>query len=164
MSREAEKTEIAADRYVGNANIERVGLILEDVAQTIHFTGELTLAMIALSITGVFLALFMAAAVIASTISRGYVLSYVWAWFISPIFDIREITVSEAMGISIFGSLLIRLPTRFKEEPTNYAKKHQIIFGILSFFGETIIAPAFTLAVAWFIHAYWMNVQLPRPL
>src|SRR5271154_609574 len=98
MSRETEKAELAADRYVGNAVIERVGLLVEDATQAIHFTGELILELIALSLTGVFLVLFMGAAVIVSTISRGYVMSYVWAWFISPIFDIREITVSEAMG------------------------------------------------------------------
>ena len=44
---------------------------------------------------------------------RGYVLSWLWLWFLVPIFELNALTVSQAVVVAFVSQMLIgRLPTR----------------------------------------------------
>jgi len=37
---------------------------------------------------------------------EGYITTYLWRWFVIPVFHIRQISLVEAVGLSVFVSLL----------------------------------------------------------
>tara|TARA_Y100000034_G_scaffold48390_1_gene59756 strand:+ start:7165 stop:7476 length:312 start_codon:yes stop_codon:yes gene_type:complete len=39
--------------------------------------------------------------IISLSIIHGWVLTYLWAWFVVPIFSVPELTIAQAMGLSL---------------------------------------------------------------
>ena len=52
-------------------------------------------------------------------ILRGFVLSKLWVWFITPIFSFRPLTIPEAIGIAVIVSFLIASNSHKDEKQTN---------------------------------------------
>jgi len=48
----------------------------------------------------------------------GLVLSYLWDWFIMPVFDFRSISIVEAIGISFTINFLVKSVDRDKKKKT----------------------------------------------
>jgi hypothetical protein len=59
---------------------------------------------------------------------RGFVVLTLWGWFITPIFSIREITFGEALGLSLFVSLLTS--TRISKPENDPPFSYQFIYSI----------------------------------
>lgn len=77
----------------------------------------------------------------------GYVLSVLWAWFVSPIFSVAGLSVMQAVGVIAVASLLTRghLPSQMK--PTF---KDEDIRDLLFCFAQ----PGLCLLVGWIVHQF----------
>jgi hypothetical protein len=124
---------------------------------------EFTEAMFALAFGIVIIALFFAGVVFFASVIRGIVIVFTWGWFVTPLFGIRSISLSEAVGLSLFVSILF--PNMFTQQSDvrgDYAGKPNIIEISSKFFGWAVIGPAFFLFFAWLWHTFCMNISVPH--
>jgi len=85
-------------------------------------------------------------AIVLSVIFSGYVLSILWSWFVSPVFGLVELSISEAIGVALVVSFLAK---DYPEEDKKEEKSFNEIMGRL--FITTIFRPAFALFAGWII-------------
>lgn len=98
---------------------------------------EQVVAVTALAILGVPALLFF------SALLNGYVLSILWKWFISGVFEIRQITISQAAGLSlIINYLTASFSNKQKDE-----REHPF----LQDFVTALAKPLFSLLFGWII-------------
>lgn len=101
------------------------------------------------------IALFPIALIIFMPIINGFVLSFLWKWFISPIFHIRNISFIEAMGIALIFHFLLQNKifsdkNKKKDKDENKRKALIMLFSII--FIQTILSPLIVLLMGWIIH------------
>jgi len=53
---------------------------------------------------------------IVAMILNGYILSIMWGWFIVPVFEVKELSIAYAIGISITVAMLTHKPTDFQRK------------------------------------------------
>jgi hypothetical protein len=96
---------------------------------------------------------------------RSYVIAYLWTWFVSPIFNIREISIPEALGMTLI-VLFINIQGKsihdqsHKQQNTSNPINYDDIMTVVG----QLSSPLFILAVAWLVHTFVMGIQFPRPL
>lgn len=85
--------------------------------------------------------------IVLTSVMNGWVLTYLWQWFVMPVFDIRSILIVEAIGISMIATFLARHASRQKENRTIEEQKIEAIqYGILH--------PLIVLGVAYIVHLF----------
>ena len=105
---------------------------------------------------------FLAVGTFVTAFIRGVVIAFAWTWFVSPLFGIRPINLSEAVGLSIFVSILWPQPPSQKSEKSKeFAKKHPVLDACMEIIAKIFLAPAILLAFAWAWHTYGMNISIP---
>jgi hypothetical protein len=85
----------------------------------------------------------------------GLLISATWAWFIAPIFGIREISMAEGIGLSFFVTALM-----FPSISGNLTLKPGVDDGIRTIaakglgqaIGQGVVAPVLLLSLAWVWH------------
>ena len=93
---------------------------------------------------GVFV--LLAAYVVVASIVRGWVLTYLWQWFILPVFDVRDITIVEAIGLSMVVTFLTVQQQQTKDERDGTEKASDLV--------AAIIYPFLVLVIAWIVHQF----------
>lgn len=78
-------------------------------------------------------------------IFRGFVLSKLWLWFIIPTFNLPELRIIPAIGLSLLVSLLTLQPNFKDSEEENYSLK-------IFFYG--IFASGFALLIGYVWHLF----------
>lgn len=86
--------------------------------------------------------------VFTSSILSGYVLSIFWAWFVSPIFGIENISIPEAIGISLIISYLTRQTNQCAKEDKELNER------IIELFATALAKPLAALAMGWIIKLF----------
>jgi len=81
--------------------------------------------------------------VILNAIYSGYVLSILWGWFVSPVFNIAELTINSAIGISLVINFLT-----YQSDAAKEADKSDF-FGKL--IARIIIMPTTALIIGWIV-------------
>jgi hypothetical protein len=75
-----------------------------------------------------------------AAISRGFVLSIMWSWFVVPVFHLPPLTIPYALGISmLMGALL--------DSESSERERKGVIGGMVFI----LLAPWFLLACAWVV-------------
>jgi hypothetical protein len=95
--------------------------------------------------------------ILASIPINGMVISIIWGWFIAPIFNLREITISQAVGISIFISLFTTpgmTKNAERKATTNEASAIQEAISLT--ITRLFLIPIGTLVIAWIWRTFFM--------
>ncbi len=90
----------------------------------------------------------------------GLLISATWDWFVSPIIGIREISLSEGVGLSLFIGVagyaatvhLQKFTIEGETDPSKIAWK-----GLTKFIGAAIFGPLLSLVIAWFWHTFFVS-------
>lgn len=69
---------------------------------------------------------------------HGWTLSYLWQWFVSPVFGIRELSIAEAIGIAIAVSYLTKSHMYTERDSDEAAKA--AIYGLLISITNPLVA------------------------
>ena len=88
--------------------------------------------------------------IILSSIWRGYVLSILWGWFVSPVFHIAQISIALAIGLS----LVIGMFTYQSSSSESKDKKESAGEAVLKALAVAFLSPLFVLALGAIIHAF----------
>ena len=99
------------------------------------------------SIVGIGLVVLMGLVVILGYIVSGLVLSILWGWFMTSMFEVPEISILEAIGITLIVDLLIRdLATRGNvDNESNTGKK------LARALGRAFLTPFIILLIGWIV-------------
>ena len=87
------------------------------------------------------IAIVIVGALILGTILRGFVLSYLWTWFMVPL-GITEIGVAWAIGIAALVAMIV---------PTSSSSKEREIPEIIV---EFLVSPFIVLLFGWIVHSF----------
>ena len=87
--------------------------------------------------------------IVLSSAWMGYVLSILWAWFISPIFHIAPITIPLAIGLSLVVRMLTNPGYEEPDEKQKNGKQQPIKFYVHAF-----LYPLFALLMGAIVHAF----------
>lgn len=85
----------------------------------------------------------MPALIFFSAVLNGWALSILWKWFIASTFEIRQITISQAIGIS----LIITYLTRSFSEKQEDKREHPFLSNVLTAF----LKPLVSLGIGWIV-------------
>ena len=100
--------------------------------------------------------LFLIASVFLAIPINGYVIAVLWGWFIIPIFNVRAIGITEAVGLSIFVSSV----SPMKPTPPTLAQKESgeddYAAGIWRLAANVFLVPGLTLVLAWIWHTLFL--------
>lgn len=83
--------------------------------------------------------------VAAASVIYGYVASIFWVWFIMPVFDVRAITIYEAIGLALFAGLFTSRSSNKTDDETTFAKFATLVVAVL-------VVPWFTLGIGYIVH------------
>lgn len=86
-------------------------------------------------------------ALVFAALVDGYTLSQMWSWFVSPIFQVPQLTIPYAIGISLIVSMLTY------RKPNESDKKKEIAELIGELIGTTL-TPLFFLGAGWVVHLF----------
>lgn len=94
------------------------------------------------------LGLFVAHLVLgtAASIWNGYVLTWLWAWFVAPVFSLPVLTLIQAVGLAAVVAFLVKKRPGWKTE-----KKQSNLEDLGDYLVSGGLCPAFTLFVGWTI-------------
>lgn len=95
---------------------------------------------------GLFILLFLSAYV--GIVTRGWVLSIVWSWFVVPVTGLPLLSIPMAIGFSFAVNLITN--NQSKVDST----KKEIWESLLEIVGYGILAPLFALGFAWIIYQF----------
>jgi hypothetical protein len=77
-----------------------------------------------------------------AAISRGYVLSVMWTWFVVPVFHLPLLTIPYALGIGLLMTSLAGASSNKREE------------SLFSSIATMVLTPWFLLLVAWIVKLF----------
>jgi len=95
---------------------------------------------------GYFIAILFLA--VPAAMWRGYVLSVIWSWFIVTTFGLPELTIVQAIGLSIVVGYF-KMSYNTKKEQN---EERTDIFA--RFIGHAFFAPLFVLGFAWIVKGF----------
>lgn len=99
---------------------------------------------------GGFVLLGVFALIAVATILKGWVLTYLWSWFIVPNFGLPELSIVSAIGICmVAGFLTSKYTGDIKREKEDDPAK---LFGTL--FSYMIRMPLVMLGIGWIVHLF----------
>lgn len=84
------------------------------------------------------------ALIICSVLLRGFVLSILWGWFISPVFNLPNLSILQAIGISMVIAMFTITYTVAKEDDKDKWKP-----AVMS-----IMYPLLSLAIGWILKGF----------
>jgi hypothetical protein len=88
---------------------------------------------------------------------NGLLIAATWAWFIVPIFDVRQISVTEAIGLSIFVfAILPGQPIPKSIPEPGLSQNAQLIKSALGAINHQLIRPLMALLFGWAWHTFFM--------
>jgi hypothetical protein len=94
--------------------------------------------------------LLIVACMFGVALSRGYVLSVLWAWFIVPAFSVPAIGLVAALGIAFISMMLSQHPSEYtKQQLSMDASQAQEI--AIKKMVESLVFPWATLVTAWVV-------------
>jgi hypothetical protein len=97
---------------------------------------------------------FFSIAVMLSIPINGFVIATTWGWFIVPIFEVREISLAEAVGLSIFASIISQ-PRPFNlSKNTGDDDSTVMVWRMIGNMASQVFGPALTLMGAWVWHTF----------
>ena len=74
------------------------------------------------------------ALIVISVILRGYIIAKFWGWFLMPIFNVDEITIGNALGLSVFvGIFTYSQDTKRGEDKSFWELSLGVLIGYLLF-------------------------------
>lgn len=79
--------------------------------------------------------------IISVTLIRAFVLSYLWIWFVVPIFNLPSIGIAQCIGVALVSAFLFHPYIPSKE------KDNMIWFSIL-------VGPFITLGFGWIVKGF----------
>lgn len=86
---------------------------------------------------------------VVGSIASGFALSVLWGWFVVPLFGVPNLTIAQAIGLSmVVGFLTYQYHDNHKKEEMSLAGK--IIYLVLL----AIIQPAVTLVIGYIVHLF----------
>lgn len=97
-----------------------------------------------------FVASWLFIAVFGSLFS-GFVLTILWAWFIVPAFHVVQITIPQAIGISLVVGMLA---PRASSSSDDKEKKKDPVDSLVTSFFVVLLAPLIALGVGAIVHAF----------
>lgn len=83
------------------------------------------------------------------SIFTGYVLSVLWRWFVVPIFNLPQLPIVHAIGISLLVIYLTQ-ETQKPDEDDERSATEKIAGGVAA----SIVKPAFILFFGWVVHLF----------
>lgn len=95
-------------------------------------------------------------AVVIGWLMRGFVLAVAWGWFVSPVFNVRHLSIGEAIGLSLFASILV--PVGQNQQPSSTPSFDDYSVGVVvaissaMIIGAAAFLPLVMLAIAWGWH------------
>lgn len=99
------------------------------------------MAMILLAaIAAAFIALMLA----VGTVLNGWALTYLWDWFVVPIFHLPHLSIAYAAGLGLVISYLTHQGDYAKEEDN--AAMQRVV--------NTLLQPPFAVGIGWVIHQF----------
>ncbi len=98
----------------------------------------------------VVLAVVLVPLVAIASILNGYVLRILWGWFVVPLFHLPNLTIAQAIGLTMVVGLLTHRSRTDGREKTKEEKRKETI----EFFAELFLYPFITLGVGWIVHLY----------
>jgi len=87
-------------------------------------------------------------AIIIGAVARAYVIAQLWGWFIASAFNLPEIDMSTAFGLSLFASLF----TTQQNPYTEGMDTPQVIGAAVGTFIGQLLSYAFVLAIGGLVH------------
>ena len=97
--------------------------------------------------TPILLALFGLAMVPVEIMWSGYVLTFLWMWFIVPLFGLPPLSIAQAMGLG----LVIAFLTHQHIKSTGHEGQDKELLRTIAI---VMARPAFALFLGWIIKAY----------
>jgi putative flippase GtrA len=88
------------------------------------------------------------AAIAASTIWRGYVLSKLWLWFAVPTFAAHPIGIAQSIGISMIVSFLTYQYDSYEDKTKSMTEK------IAAAVAVAVFMPATSLLIGWIVKGF----------
>ena len=87
------------------------------------------------------------AVIVVSSIMNGLVLSILWSWFVTPVFDLPVLTIVQAIGIG----LVVTMLTYHKSESKEGKDTTELIAEIVS---AAVFQPLFYLFFGWVVRMF----------
>ena len=84
---------------------------------------------------------------VLTVLLQGWIIAKFWAWFIIPIFPVKPLSLIQAIGFSMFVSLMI-----FKVKPD---EKESTFVEHLKMLLLTVITLLLIWGIGWFIHLFY---------
>lgn len=72
------------------------------------------------------------------TILRGWVLSILWAWFVIPAFNVNQISIALAIGLTMTANLIVKAPA--PPEPKEGTPTEKLVQSFVFSFSLSFIA------------------------
>ena len=89
---------------------------------------------------------------IVSVLINGVLISAMWGWFVAPVLRLQNISIPEAIGLSMFVSIFTNRPKPFKR--SDGVTHEEAVADLIGYFLEVgVMTPLFGLALAWVWHA-----------
>lgn len=86
--------------------------------------------------------------IVVSSVMNGWVLSILWGWFISPIFNVPNISVLAAIGLSLVAGMLT---TSNSSDGEKRKDTTDLIATVLS---RAVISPLLTLFIGYIVNVF----------
>ena len=83
---------------------------------------------------------------IVGTFANGLTLSVLWKWFVVPAFDVPQLTVMQALGLSLVVSFFT---ADLQKQEADHKKKTSATESILTACLQVVIKPLVFLAIGW---------------
>jgi hypothetical protein len=78
-------------------------------------------------------------------IFQGWVLTVLWSWFVAPTFNLPELSIAVAIGLSLVVSMFKTYTASNKELTQNEKLTNAL---------ATVLVPLFTLFFGWIVHLF----------
>ena len=89
-------------------------------------------------------------AVPLTTLLRGWALSVLWAWFVTPFFGIKLLPIGYALGLAILVGYLVPSTECQKEDDSLKSTTEKII----TVLAKAILAPLLAVGMGWIIRYF----------
>jgi hypothetical protein len=104
--------------------------------------------MVALAVLGGLVA--VPALLALASILNGWVLVWLWRWFIIPTFHLSDLSMAYAIGIALTITFLARQVEHCKHKDEDKGTGYQTVVAL----GEIVLRPLLALCIGWIVHQF----------